>query len=85
VPIVRNVPLARDLLARAEVGEIDPGRPVRHHRRGDPVGARVRARSQAQRARTSPSICPDAPRRRIAAPGEDLTHYPRSPPWNRSH
>ena len=69
VPIVRNVPLARDLLARAEVGELVPAdlfdivaevilwaREVRHSMQGQSDAAR-----QAQ------------------VPGEDLTHYTHKP------
>ena len=71
VPIVRNVPLARDLLARGEVGELIPpdlfdviaevilwAREVR-----DEMASETIATPQAAR-----------PRRR-AAPGEDLTRY----------
>ncbi|HEX6707418.1 MAG TPA: type III secretion system export apparatus subunit SctU [Albitalea sp.] len=75
VPIVRNVPLARDLLARADVGDAVPAdlfdiiaevilwaREVREH-----VDARRRGDAAAAAL---------APRRRLHAPGEDLTHYP---------
>jgi type III secretion protein U len=71
VPIVRNVPLARDLLARGEVGELIPpdlfdviaevilwARDVR-----DEMASETVATPQAARAR------------RRAAPGEDLTRY----------
>ena len=55
VPIVRNVPLARDLLARGEIGETGAERPVRDHRRGDPVGTRgARARGCATARRRGP-------------------------------
>jgi len=79
VPIVRNIALARDLLARGEVGEIIPSdvfdaiadvilwaREVRKE-----LDAETRGEAAAER-------------RRIAAPGEDLTRYPDQP-WNRSH
>jgi flagellar biosynthesis protein FlhB len=84
VPIVRNVPLARDLLARAEVGEIVPSdlfeiiaevilwaREVR-----DEVDAK---RREADGQGTVPPPKP----RRVLPPGEDLTHYPGEP-WNPS-
>jgi flagellar biosynthesis protein FlhB len=85
VPIVRNVPLARDLLARGEEGEIIPAdlfdviaevilwaREVR-----DEVDA-LRADNPMERPDTPP------PRHRMAVPGEeDLTRYPEAP-WNRS-
>jgi len=74
VPIVRNIPLARDLLARAEVDEIVPSdlfeiiaevilwaREVHEH---------VRAQRDAGAAGAV-----DLPPVRIAAPGEDLTQY----------
>ena len=91
VPIVRNVPLARDLLARAEVGEIVPAdlfdiiaevilwaREVR-----DEVDAQ-RASAGGAPASIVAARRPDDPaRRRAGAPGEDLTHYPE-PTWNRS-
>jgi type III secretion system FlhB-like substrate exporter len=84
VPIVRNVPLARDLLARGEEGEIIPAdlfdviaevilwaREVREE-----VDA-LRSENPMERPETPPS------RRRMTAPGEDLTRYPEAP-WNRS-
>jgi len=80
VPIVRNVPLARELLAVGEVGEMVPepwfdllaevilwARDVRRD---------VEARREGQ-------IAPAPQRRRREPPGEDLTRYPE-PPWNRS-
>lgn len=95
VPIVRNVPLARDLLARGEVGEIIPqdlfeiiaevilwAREVREE-----VEAQRRAAEGSRDAGVSVDIDLDAPpsvpKRRIPAPGEDLTHYPESS-WNHS-
>jgi type III secretion YscU/HrpY family protein len=83
VPIVRNIPLARDMLVRAEIGEIVPAdlfdiiaevilwaREVREH-----------VQAQREAGLGQPVMLPP---RRIAAPGEDLTHY-EEPPWNRSH
>lgn len=95
VPIVRNVPLARDLLARGEVGEIIPqdlfeiiaevilwAREVREE-----VEAQRRAAEGSCDAGASVDIDlgapPSVPKRRIAAPGVDLTHYPESS-WNHS-
>lgn len=83
VPVVRNVPLARDLLARGEVGELIPqdlfdaiaevvlwAREVREE-----------LAEQAEQAQDAMApVKPDAgaetpPRRKRAAPGEDLTRY----------
>jgi type III secretion protein U len=87
VPIVRNIPLARDLLARAEVGEVVPAdlfdiiaevilwaREVREE-----VDARRAADHAAAWPRSAPVASPvhpepSPPRRN--APGEDLTQYP---------
>jgi flagellar biosynthesis protein FlhB len=90
VPIVRNVPLARDLLARAEIGEIVPADLFDIIAEVILWAREAREVVQARRdAGPSPLDVPlDAPHRpRIAAPGEDLTHYPHEepPPWNRSH
>jgi len=90
VPIVRNIPLARDLLARAEVGEIVPADLFDIIAEVILWAREAREVVQAQRdAGPSPLDLPlDAPARpRLAAPGEDLTHYPHqeAPPWNRSH
>ena len=95
VPIVRNVPLARDLLARGEVGEIIPqdlfeiiaevilwAREVREE-----VEAQRRAAEGSCDAGANVDIdldaLPSVPKRRIPAPGVDLTHYPESS-WNHS-
>ncbi|MEO7245534.1 MAG: type III secretion system export apparatus subunit SctU [Rubrivivax sp.] len=91
VPIVRNIPLARDLLARAEIGEIVPAdlfdilaevilwaREVR-----DEVDAQRAATSGSPQAIAAAAPSTENPRRRCTAPGEDLTHYPESK-WNRS-
>jgi type III secretion protein U len=90
VPIVRNVPLARDLLARAEIGEIVPADLFDIIAEVILWAREAREVVQAQRdAGPSPLDLPlDVPARpRVAAPGEDLTHYPHeeAPPWNRSH
>ena len=90
VPIVRNVALARDLLARAEIGEIVPADLFDIIAEVILWAREVREVVQAQRdAGPSPLDLPlDVPARpQIAAPGEDLTHYPHeeAPPWNRSH
>ena len=80
VPILRNVPLARDLLARAEVDEIVPSDLF------DIIAEVIlwadEARDQVEAARNQDLAA--VSRRRIEAPGEDLTRYPEAP-WNRSH
>ncbi|HEU0200378.1 MAG TPA: type III secretion system export apparatus subunit SctU [Burkholderiaceae bacterium] len=73
VPIVRNVPLARDLLARGEVGEIIPADLFDIIAEVILWAREVRATVDAQR-RGDPATA--APPRRMASPGEDLTHYP---------
>jgi len=74
VPIVRNIPLARDLLKRAEVGEIIPADLFDVIAEVILWAREVRAEVDAQR---NNEFRPEpAPRRRLAAPGEDLTHYP---------
>jgi flagellar biosynthesis protein FlhB len=81
VPIVRNVPLARDLLARGEVGEIIPSDLFEIIAEVILWAREVREHVDAQRGEGAPQ--PAA--RRIAPPGEDLTHYPDDkPPWNLS-
>jgi hypothetical protein len=83
VPIVRNVPLARDLLKRGEVGEIVPGDLFEIIAEVILWAREVRERVEAQRREADGEVVPPLPAPRIAAPGEDLTHYPdRS--WNRS-
>jgi type III secretion protein U len=82
VPIVRNIPLARDLLKRGEVGEIIPADLF------DIIAEVIlwarEARAEVQAQRNNERAPADAePQRRLAAPGEDLTHYQESP-WNRS-
>lgn len=88
VPIVRNIPLARDLLARAEVGELIPAdlfdviaevilwaREVR-----DELEDRRRASSVSSSTapHTPDGTVPPQPKstRRRGPPGEDLTRYP---------
>lgn len=80
VPIVRNVPLARDMLARAQPGEVVPpdlfdviaevvlwAREVREQLTWEEAHAHAASRGE-------PPPGP-RPRRRAAAPGEDLTRY----------
>jgi len=74
VPIVRNIPLARDMLARAEIGEIVPSDLF------DIIAEVIlwarEARELVQAQRDTPFGQPLAlPEHRIAAPGEDLTRY----------
>jgi type III secretion protein U len=81
VPIVRNVPLARDMLARAEEGEIIPpdlfdviaevvlwAREAREQWEYEEAMANAAARGEE-----APQM---APKRKVAPPGEDLTRYP---------
>lgn len=78
VPIVRNIPLARDLLARAQEGEIIPSDLF------DIIAEVILwardVREQVQALREADADAP-LPERRREAPGEDLTRYPE-PPWN---
>jgi len=74
VPIVRNIPLARDMLARAEIGEVVPSDLFDIIAEVILWAREVREQVQAQRDAGATSVAPpEAPR--IAAPGEDLTHY----------
>lgn len=83
VPVVRNVPLARDLLARGEVGEIIPADLFDIIAEVVLWAREVRAEVALQRGDTiNPADI--APRRTVAAPGEDLTQYPKQAPWNPS-
>jgi type III secretion protein U len=84
VPIVRNVPLARDMLARAEVGEIVP--PDLFDIVAEVVlwAREVRAQlaheaAVAQAASGGQGAPVEAPRRRARPPGEDLTRYAERP------
>jgi len=79
VPIVRNIPLARDLLARGEVGEIIPSDVFDAIAEVILWAREVRKELDAENRGEAA-----AEPRRIAAPGEDLTRYPDQP-WNRSH
>jgi flagellar biosynthesis protein FlhB len=81
VPIVRNIPLARDLLARGEVGEIIPADVFDVIAEVILWAREVRQQLDAERNGDLSSV-PHG--RRIAAPGEDLTRY-SDKPWNRSH
>jgi type III secretion YscU/HrpY family protein len=83
VPIVRNVPLARDLLKRGEVGEIVPGDLFEIIAEVVLWAREVRERVDAQRRESDGDPQSPLPAPRIKAPGEDLTHYPDSS-WNRS-
>lgn len=78
VPVVRNVPLARDLLARAEVGELVPADLF------DVIAEVVlwarEVRDELAEADKEPgSVDTPMPPRRRRAPGEDLTRYPDRP------
>jgi type III secretion protein U len=79
VPIVRNVPLARDLLARGEIGEIVPSDLF------DIIAEVIlwanEAREQVEASRNQDLAA--LSRQRINAPGEDLTRYQESQ-WSRS-
>ncbi len=86
VPVVRNIPLARDLLARGEEGEIVPQDLFEIIAEVILWAREVRAEVDAQRreAREGPGEeAPTKRKRRVAPPGVDLTHYPRAP-WNPS-
>jgi hypothetical protein len=83
VPIVRNIPLARDLFARGEVGEIIPADVFDVIAEVILWAREVRQQLDAERNGELASLNKPA-RRRIAPPGEDLTRYPDQP-WNRSH
>jgi len=77
VPIVRNIPLARDLLKRGEVGEVIPADLFDIIAEVILWAREVKAEVEAQR--NNELVSPEAaPRRRIEAPGEDLTHYPEN-------
>jgi flagellar biosynthetic protein FlhB/type III secretion protein U len=87
VPIVRNIPLARNLFARAEVGEIVPADLFDIVAEVILWAREVRNELDAQRAIASAD--PNAlgardgeKRRHIAAPGLDLTRY-KEPKWTR--
>ena len=78
VPVVRNVPLARDLLARAEVGELVPADLF------DVIAevvlwAREVRDELAEQERAAARVDTPPPTRRRRPPGEDLTRYPDRP------
>lgn len=81
VPVVRNIALARDLLARGEVDEIIPQDLFEVIAEVVLWAQEVRAELAVQRG---DAVVPAeiSPRRAVRAPGEDLTHYPRNGPWN---
>ncbi len=83
VPIVRNIPLARDLLKRSEVGEVIPQDLFDIIAEVILWAREVHELVDAQRRH---DLADAHRRRRVKTPGEDLTHYPDSPdtPWNRS-
>ncbi len=81
VPIVRNIPLARDLYARGEVGEIIPSDVFDVIAEVILWARDVRQQLDAEKNRDLGAI---PQHKRIAPPGEDLTRYPDQP-WNRSH
>jgi flagellar biosynthetic protein FlhB/type III secretion protein U len=89
VPVVRNIPLARDMLARAEEGDVVPQDLFEIIAEVILWAREVRAELDAQRREErgegdGDGAAPAAPReRRIATPGEDLTRYPLKP-WNNS-
>lgn len=83
VPIVRNVPLARELLARCEEGEVVP--PELFDVLAEVIvwaeGVREQLRWEAARADPHRRHeVPDEPPRPRAAPGEDLTRHPHLDP-----
>jgi type III secretion protein U len=78
VPVVRNVPLARDLLARAEVGELVPADLFDVIAEVVLWAREVRDELAALDAAPGTVEAPVPPRRR-RAPGEDLTRYPDRP------
>jgi type III secretion protein U len=75
VPIVRNIPLARDMLARAEVGEVVPADLFDIIAEVILWAREAREQVCAQRDPDGAGTPPPAPR--LAAPGEDLTRYKR--------
>ena len=81
VPIVRNIPLARDLFARGEVGEVIPSDVFDVIAEVILWARDVRQQLDAERSHELSDI---PQRRRAKPPGEDLTRY-SDKPWNRSH
>jgi flagellar biosynthesis protein FlhB len=77
VPIVRNERLARDLLARAEEGEVVPSDLFDLIAEVILWAREVRDEVERQREAGAAEAKPSPPRR--APPGEDLTRYPQAP------
>jgi len=77
VPIVRNVELARELLAGTEVGEIVPQHLFEVVAEVILWAREVREELERQRRGEAPA---EAPKRRARAPGEDATRYPAGAP-----
>lgn len=77
VPIVRNVPLARDLLARGEVGEAIP--PDLFDIIAEVILWSAEVRRELKRERDGADVAADVPprRREVETPGEDQTRYAR--------
>ena len=73
VPIVRNIPLARDLLARGEIDEIVPADLFDIIAEVILWAREVRVELEAERRGDAPPSERKPPRR--ASPGEDLTKY----------
>jgi type III secretion protein U len=80
VPVVRNIPLARDMLVRAEVGEIVPQDLFEVMAEVILWAREVREQVQAHTDPLHPGPAAGQPGRRSArrraVPGEDLTRYP---------
>jgi type III secretion protein U len=84
VPVVRNIPLARSLLAQAEEGDVVPQDLFEIIAEVILWAREVRAEVDTQRREHEEGAPAPEPRpRRIATPGEDLTRYPQSP-WTPS-
>jgi len=81
VPIVRNIPLARDLFARGQVGEVIPSDVFDVIAEVILWARDVRTQLEAERSNELSDI---PQRRRAKVPGEDLTRY-SDKPWNPSH
>lgn len=77
VPIVRNIELARNLLARTEVGEVIP--PDLFDIIAEVILWAREVREEIEHAKQYTEIISNTdqtPSRRHTPPGEDLTHYP---------
>jgi flagellar biosynthesis protein FlhB len=89
VPIVRNIALARDLLARGEIGEVVPQDLFEIIAEVIVWAREVRDELDAERRRDARAgDAGAATRKRVPVPGEDLTRYPDAstpPPWNPLH